>query len=55
MTPEERATAKGAKFEQIQDYWIAKLMRRGRVLPLAVFRGTTKREVAEMWLVYTRN
>jgi hypothetical protein len=54
MTPEEQATTKGAKFEPVPGGWIAKLMKRGRVLPIATFFAPTRKEAAEMWLSYTK-
>jgi len=52
--PEQQATAKGAKFRQVPEGWIASLMKRGRALPLAEFLAPTKEEAAVMWLKYTR-
>ena len=52
MNAIERAIAKGARFLQTDDGWVAQLHKRGRALPIATMQAKTKEEAAEMWLRY---
>ena len=54
MTAVERAIAKGAKFLQTDDGWVAQLHKRGRALPLATMHAKTKEKAAKLWLDYER-
>ena len=54
MTAVERAIAKGAKFLQTDDGWVAQLYKRGRALPLATMHAKTKEKAAKLWLDYER-
>ena len=54
MNAIERAIAKGAKFLQTDDGWVAQLYKRSRALPLATMQAKTKEEAAKLWLDYER-
>jgi hypothetical protein len=48
----ERATAGGATFEQQGSEWLATARRRGRPMPLVIFKGRSHNEVAVMFCAY---